>query len=263
MMAVQSWRQRARPTAYGVAGVGLLLVAWQVLALGPLSGTSLPTVGQAVDALVLMLGESGFWEDTAVTAGTALIGLATSIVVGVVLGILIGTSQLLRFATSAVLEFLKPIPPIVILPIVVLILGPTTEMTVVLVIIGCAIPILIQTVAGVFDVDPVRTDTARSYGMGQMEILGRVVMPGASPFIATAIRVSAPAALVVTVVAGLLGGGPGLGQSLYQAQTAGDSARMYALIIVLGVLGMLFQAASQLVEAKALHWHESKREVQA
>lgn len=262
-MAVQSWRQRARPTAYGVAGVGLLLVAWQLLAIGPLSGTSLPTVGQAVDALVQMMGESGFWEDTAVTAGTALIGLAASIVVGVVLGILIGTSQLLRFATSAVLEFLKPIPPIVILPIVVLILGPTTEMTVVLVIIGCAIPILIQTVAGVFDVDPVRTDTARSYGMSQVEILGRVVLPGASPFIATAIRVSAPAALVVTVVAGLLGGGPGLGQSLYQAQTAGDSARMYALIIVLGVLGMLFQAASQLVEAKALHWHESKREVQA
>jgi len=263
MMTIPHWRQSARPTAYGVIGVIGLLLAWQLLAVGPLSGTSLPTVGQAVYALVQMLGEGDFWEDTAVTAGTALVGLAASIVVGVVLGILIGTSQLLRFATSAVLEFLKPIPPIVILPIAVLVLGPTTEMTVVLVIIGCAIPILIQTVAGVFDIDPVRTDTARSYGMGRAEILGRVVLPGASPFIATAIRVSAPAALVVTVVAGLLGGGPGLGQSLYQAQTAGDSARMYALIIVLGVLGMIFQAASQLVESKALHWHESKREVQA
>jgi len=210
-----------------------------------------------------MLGERGFWKDATVTAATALAGLAGALVVGVVLGILIGTSPLLRYATSAVLEFLKPIPPIVILPIVVLVLGPTLEMTVALVVLGCAIPILIQTAAGVFDVDPVRTDTARSYGMGQAEILRRVVLPGASPFIATAVRVAAPAALVVTVVAGLLGGGPGLGQSLYRAQASGDSPRMYALIIVLGVLGMAFQAVSRWVEAKALHWHESQREAQS
>ncbi|NUL43969.1 ABC transporter permease subunit [Cellulosimicrobium funkei] len=262
-MTARYWRQSARPALFGVIGVGGFLLIWQLLAVGPMAGSALPTVGQSFSALVQLLGDSSFWKDTAVTAGTALIGLVAAIVVGVVMGILIGTSQLLRFATSAVLEFLKPIPPIVILPIVVLVLGPTTEMTIVLVIIGCSIPILIQTVAGVFDVDPVRTDTARSYGMGRAEILGRVVLPGASPFIATAVRVSAPAALVVTVVAGLLGGGPGLGQSLYQAQTSGDSARMYALIIVLGILGMIFQAASQLVEAKTLHWHESKREVQA
>ena len=74
-------------------------------------------------------------------------------------------------------------------------------------------------------------------------------------------RVAAPAALVVTVVAGLLGGGPGLGQNIYQAQAAGDYAGLYGLVIVLGVLGLLFQGATRLAERRVLHWHESYREV--
>lgn len=254
---------RPGPMLHGAGGVLGFLAVWQYLHLGPLAGTALPGVVESVGVLIALVGDPVFWQDVAVTAGTALAGLAVAIIVGVSLGVFIGSSQLLRFATSAVLEFLKPIPPIVVLPIVVLVLGPTLEMTVVLVVLGCSIPILMQTAAGVYDADPVRADTARSYGLGQGEILRRVVLPGASPFIATAVRVAAPAALVVTVVAGLLGGGPGLGHSLYQAQTAGDSPRMYALIIVLGVLGIAFQSIARAVEARVLHWHESQREVQS
>jgi ABC-type nitrate/sulfonate/bicarbonate transport system permease component len=118
-----------------------------------------------------------------------------------------------------------------------------------------------QTVAGVHDTDPVARDTARSYGMGHAEIMLRVTLPGAMPFIGTAMRVAAPAALVVAVVAGLLGGGPGLGQSIYQAQAAGDFPVLYALVLVLGLLGLVFQGATRLAERRLLHWHESHREV--
>lgn len=259
-MSTLSSKSNLAKIIYGIAGIILLLLGWQSLALGPLAGTALPQVNEALGAFIGLLGETAFWSETMTTALTALVGLLIAIVIGVTLGVLIGTSELLRSATSAILEFIKPIPPIVILPIVVLILGPTVEMTIVLVVIGCAIPILMQTVSGVFDVDPVRTATARSYGLGQSEILRRVVLPSASPFIATAIRIAAPAALMVTVVAGLIGGGPGLGQSLYQAQTAGDSPLIYALIVALGLLGLAFQALSKLVESKMLHWHESQRE---
>ncbi|HEX2247326.1 MAG TPA: ABC transporter permease subunit, partial [Arthrobacter sp.] len=140
-------------------------------------------------------------------------------------------------------------------------LGPTAQMSWVLVVIGCALPIVMQTVAGVHDTDPVARDTARSYGMGHAEIMLRVTLPGAMPFIGTAMRVAAPAALVVAVVAGLLGGGPGLGQSIYQAQAAGDFPVLYALVLVLGLLGLVFQGATRLAERRLLHWHESYREV--
>jgi ABC-type nitrate/sulfonate/bicarbonate transport system permease component len=226
-----------------------------------MNGSALPTPGRAMAELATLLAAGTFWADLADTILIALSGLAISAVAGIAAGLLIGSFSPVRYATMAVLEFLKPIPPIVVLPLVVLVLGPTAQMSWVLVVIGCALPIVMQTVAGVHDTDPVARDTARSYGMGHAEIMLRVTLPGAMPFIGTAMRVAAPAALVVAVVAGLLGGGPGLGQSIYQAQAAGDFPVLYALVLVLGLLGLVFQGATRLAERRLLHWHESYREV--
>jgi ABC-type nitrate/sulfonate/bicarbonate transport system permease component len=254
-------KTQIKPAAVGALGIAGALLLWQCVATGPMNGSALPAPGHAIAELAGLLATEAFWADLADTILIALGGLAISAVAGVVTGLLIGSFSLVRYATMAVLEFLKPIPPIVVLPLVVLVLGPTAQMSWVLVVIGCALPILMQTVAGVHDTDPVARDTARSYGMGHAEILLRVTLPGAMPFIGTAMRVAAPAALVVAVVAGLLGGGPGLGQSIYQAQAAGDFPVLYALVLVLGLLGLVFQGATRLAERRLLHWHESYREV--
>ncbi|MEV7604799.1 ABC transporter permease [Paenarthrobacter sp. NPDC089322] len=250
-----------RPMAFSALGVAAALVIWQVLAEADAGGNALPAATTVFTTLAAILGTATFWSSLGATLGIALLALAISAVAGVALGLLIGSFETVRYATLAVLEFLKPVPPIVILPLAVLVLGPTGEMSLFLVAFGCLLPIIMQTVDGVHGTDPVARDTARSYGMGEAEILTRVVLPSALPYIGTAMRVAAPAALVVTVVAGLLGGGPGLGRSIYQAQAAGDYASLYALVIVLGVLGLLFQGATRLAERRVLHWHESYREV--
>ncbi|VXB10191.1 Putative ABC-type nitrate/sulfonate/bicarbonate transport system, permease component [Arthrobacter sp. 9V] len=250
-----------RPYAFSTLGIVGALIIWQVLAAANVAGNALPTATAVFTTLATILGTGTFWSALGATMGIALLALALAALAGVVLGLLIGSFQSVRFATLAVLEFLKPVPPIVILPLAVLVLGPTAEMSLFLVVFGCLLPIVMQTVDGVQGTDPVARDTARSYGMGEGEILARVVLPSAMPYIGTAMRVAAPAALVVTVVAGLLGGGPGLGQSIYQAQAAGDYASLYALVMVLGVLGLLFQGATRLAERRVLHWHESYREV--
>lgn len=245
----------------GALGALIVLGAWQLIALAGVFGTALPTATETIGEFITLLGTRAFWVDTATTVGIALAGLAISAVIGVLLGVLMGTSRVIRAASLAIFEFLKPIPPIVVLPLMVMVLGPTTPMALVLVVIGCALGIAMQTMAGVADTDPVALSTARSYGMGKVETMWRIVLPSAGPFIGTAMRVSAPASLVVTVVAGLLGGAPGLGRSIYQAQAAGNSATLYALVAVLGILGLVFQGVSASVEAKVLHWHPSHREV--
>jgi ABC-type nitrate/sulfonate/bicarbonate transport system permease component len=250
-----------RPYAFSALGIAGALVIWQVLAAANVAGNALPSATTVFATLATILGTGTFWSALGATLGIAVLALAVAAVGGVVLGLLIGSFESVRYATLAVLEFLKPVPPIVILPLAVLVLGPTAEMALFLVVFGCLLPIVMQTVDGVQGTDPVARDTARSYGMGEGEILARVVLPSAMPYIGTAMRVAAPAALVVTVVAGLLGGGPGLGQSIYQAQAAGDYASLYGLVIVLGVLGLLFQGATRLAERRVLHWHESYREV--
>ena len=199
------------------------------------------------------------WLATGDTALMAIGGLAIGVALGALIGIGIGTSPLAMHATRAPLEFLKPVPPIVILPIAVLVLGPTMEMGVFLVVFGSFISIAVQTAAGVFDTDPVAKATGRSYGMGRGEILGRIVLPSALPYIGTSIRVAAPIALIVAVIAGLLGGGPGLGQSLLLSQLSGDREQLFAYVIILGLLGLAVQGLSQWAERRLLHWHPQYR----
>ena len=247
------------PPLVGAAGVLAALGVWEWAARGPLDGSPLPPATTSIGEAVHLLTTAQTWTALGDTLTMAIGGLALAIVVGVVLGVAIGTSPLALHATRVPLEFLKPIPPIVILPIVVLVLGPTWNMGIFLVFFGCFIAIAVQTSAGVFDTDPVAKATGQSYGMGKGEILGRIVLPSALPYIGTAIRVSAPTALVVAVVAGLLGGGPGLGQSLLLAQISGNQAQLFAYVLILGVLGLLIQGLTQWGERRLLHWHPQYR----
>ena len=244
----------------GAGGVLAALTVWQAAAsIGPLADAPLPSASEALAALGALVRTPEVWVATGDTLVMALTGLALATVAGVVLGIGIGVSPLALHATRVSLEFLKPIPPIVILPIVVLVLGPTAGMGIFLVFIGCCVSIVVQTSAGVFDTDPVARATGRSYGLRPTEILGRIVLPSALPYIGTAVRVAAPTALIVAVVAGLLGGGPGLGQSLLLAQITGNQAQLFAYVLILGVLGLLVQGLSQWAERRLLHWHPQYR----
>lgn len=244
----------------GALGAVAALALWQVAATtGPLAESPLPTAGEAIGSLVQLLATAGMWQATAETVVMALIGLIVASVVGVLVGIGIGVSPLAMHASRVPFEFLKPIPPIVILPIVALVMGPTASMGTFLVFFGCFVSIAVQTSAGVFDTDPVARATGRSYGMRRGEILGSIVLPSALPYIGTAIRVAAPTALVVAVVAGLLGGGPGLGQSLLRSQISGNQPQLFAYVLILGLLGLAVQGLSQWGESRLLHWHPQYR----
>ncbi|WP_101846972.1 ABC transporter permease [Zhihengliuella sp. ISTPL4] len=248
------------PPAIGAAGVVAALALWEWAAtLGPLADSPLPAATAALGEAVRLLGVPTTWVALGDTLTMAVLGLLLAILFGVVLGVAIGTSPLAMHATRVPLEFLKPIPPIVILPVVVLVLGPTLSMGVFLVFFGCFIAIAVQASAGVFDTDPVARATGRSYGMGRGEILARIVLPSALPYIGTAVRVAAPTSLVVAVVAGLLGGGPGLGQSLLLSQISGNQEQLFAYVLILGVLGLLVQGLSQGAERRMLHWHPQYR----
>ena len=261
LMVLPARDPRSTRALLGLFGAVLVVAAWQVVAAAQVFGTAVPTVPATAAKLAGLLVSGDFWNEAIVTVGIALAGLLFSAVLGILMGILIGTSPLVRSLTLAFFEFLKPIPPIVVLPLAVMVLGPTWPMAFVLVAFGCTLAIVTQTAAGVQDTDPVALATARSFGMKPLEINARVVLPSASPFIGTAMRVAAPTSLVIAVVAGLLGGAPGLGRSIYQAQAAGNFATLYALVLVLGLLGLVFHGASSWAEAKALHWHPSHREV--
>ncbi len=247
---------------FGIGGFVLVTLIWQLVAMFDLISKFIPSPAETFTKLLENAASASFWQDVWRTIEVAIGGFLLALAAGVVFGVLIATSPLTMRATRVVLEFLKPIPPIVILPLVVLLLGPSSQMGIFLVFYGCVLTIIMQTAAGVFDVDPVAVATARSFSMGKLEVLWRVVLPSSLSYIGTAIRVSIPASLIIAVVAGLLGGGPGLGNSLLKAQLNGSMSSLFAYVIVLGLLGLLFQAASEFVERRILHWHPSYRKEQ-
>ena len=112
---------------------------------------------------------------------------------------------------------------------------------------------------GVHDVDPIATETARSFKVGRLERLYRVTFPSAVPYIATGLRISSTVALILAFTAELFMGTPGLGQALNLAESYGLNDTMYALAVATGALGLAIHLAFSAVERRALRWHPSQR----
>jgi ABC-type nitrate/sulfonate/bicarbonate transport system permease component len=166
---------------------------------------------------------------------------------------------LLDRALRAVIEFLRPIPSVALIPLAVLVWGTGLESKVFLAAFASTWPLLMQTLYGVQDVDPIATDTARSFGFSRSQRLLRVTLPSAVPYIATGVRISAAVALILAVTAELVIGAPGLGREINLARQGGAVDLLYALIAVTGLLGWGLNAGLTRVERRVLHWHPSHR----
>ena len=218
-----------------------------------------PPVSEMLSALVDEAGTSGFWTAVGNTLQGWVIGLALAALIAIPAGIVIGSSRLLYRSLRAVIEFLRPIPSVALIPLAVLIYGSGLESKVFLATFAATWPLLMQVLYGVQDVDPVATDTARSFGFGRAQRLLRVTLPSAIPYIATGVRISAAVALILCVTAELVIGAAGLGREINLARQGGAVDLMYALIIATGLLGWAMNAVFARGERRVLHWHPSAR----
>ena len=247
-----------------IVAVALLLLLWElVVRAGLIPETSIPPASAAVGELAGELAEATLWKAVGNTLQGWAIGLALAVVLGVPAGILIGSSRWAYRALRVPIEFLRPIPSVALIPLAVLVYGTGLESKVFLATFASFWPMLIQTIYGVQDVDPVATDTARAFGLGRAARLWRVTVPSAVPYIATGIRISSSVALILCVTAELVIGSAGLGRQINAASSGGNVELMYALIIATGLLGWLLNIAATLGARRGLHWHPSQRDAGA
>lgn len=248
-----------RSAVLPVLGVLVFFAAWQGLASGPRRNSNLPFASGTITRFVEILGTSTFWAQVVTSLVQAMVGLAISVAVGLPIGLYVGTSSLGLAMTRVVIDVIRPIPSVVVLPLAVLQWGSSTTMAIFLVCFTL-IPLLIGTVAaGVRDADPIMLDAARSYRLGPLARTWRVVIPSALPFIATGLRISTSFALVIAMVAGIIGGAPGLGHELEVYRQAGLLETVFAYVIALGSLGIVLNLMLTRMERRIVHWHESVR----
>jgi ABC-type nitrate/sulfonate/bicarbonate transport system permease component len=247
-----------------VVAVLILLALWElVVRAGLIPETSIPPATSAIGELATQLVETTLWKAVGNTLQGWVIGLGIAVLLGVPAGILIGSSRWAYRALRVPIEFLRPIPSVALIPLAVLVYGTGLQSKVFLATFASFWPMLIQTIYGVQDVDPVATDTARAFQLGRLERLWRITVPSAVPYIATGIRIASAVALILCVTAELVIGSAGLGREINSASSGGDVNLMYAMIIATGLLGWLLNIAATLIERRVLHWHPSQRGVPA
>lgn len=239
--------------------LGVLALFELLPRVGLLPSDHFPPISETLGTLFGQLGESGFWEAVGSTLEGWALGLGIAAGLAIPVGIVVGSSRLLYRATRGLIEFLRPIPSVALIPLAILIYGTGLESKVFLAAFASFWQVLVATLYGVQDVDPVATDTARSFGFSRPRRLLRVTLPSAVPYIATGIRIASAVSLILTVTAELVIGAAGLGRSINLARSGGNEELMYALILATGVLGLLLNTVFQRVERRVLHWHPSQR----
>jgi ABC-type nitrate/sulfonate/bicarbonate transport system permease component len=235
-------------------GLGELLTRTETI-----SSRHFPPPSEMFAALADEVTTADFWAAVGHTMEGWAVGLAVACAIAIPAGIVIGSSALLYRALRGVIEFLRPIPSVALIPLAVLIWGSGLESKVFLAAFASTWPLLMQTLYGVQDVDPVATDTARSFGFGRGQRLLHVTLPSAVPYIATGVRISAAVALILAVTAELVIGAPGLGREINIARQSEAVDIMYALIAVTGLLGWGVNIVFTRIERRVLHWHPSQR----
>lgn len=253
-------RVRGGDTALGAAGLAAFLALGEAAPrLGLVKEAYFPPTSRIAEALVDEVGDAAFWSALGDTLTGWALGLAIASCAGIVVGVLVSVVPYLRDATASTIEFLRPIPSVALIPLAVLLYGTELKSVLLLVVYASFWQVLIQTLYGVQDVDPVAEETARSYGLGTWARVRHVLWPTALPYVMTGVRLAAAVALILAITTELVIGAPGLGRQIAVAQTSQAVPEMYALIVVAGLLGLLINVGARTVERRALAWHQSVR----
>lgn len=246
----------------GLRGLAGVLV---VLAIGEVAGRSglvdrsyLPPSSDVLWRLALLLGDGAFLRDVAATVVAVGSGLLIALVIGAPAGLLLGSLPWVNSAVRVVVEFLRPIPGVALIPLAILLIADQDVMERALAAYAAVWPILLNTIYAVGEVDPMARETARCFGFGRPAIALHVTLPSVAPFVATGVRVASGIALIVVVSTELIAGGGEHGVGIFILAASGDAGHadvVYAAVAAVGLLGYLIDVLLRSAERRLFRWH--------
>jgi ABC-type nitrate/sulfonate/bicarbonate transport system permease component len=246
--------------AVRLACIAVALGAWQwLVASGTLSSSAVAEPTAILKSLARLGSTDPFWSSIASTLRTWSLGLLLSLLIAIPAGLLLGSSDLAYRLSRFTIDFLRTIPPVALMPVALLLYGATDKMAIILIVFGSVWPVLLQCMYGVHDIDPVARDVAMSYRWRRREVVTRLVMPSAAPFVATGIRIAATTSLLLAIGSELIGGAPGIGAAIEVQNESGNISTVYAYVVVCGILGVLLNLAMIRAERRILRWHSAYR----
>ena len=257
---VSRWLRVVRTLALPVA----LVVVWQIWAMKLPVGSPAPAPLKVVESFVSLITTGGLLNGTAQSLVRVLLGFAFASLLGVTLGVLMGSSRKIRQNLDPIIESFRPIAPMAILPIAILWLGTGTPTALAIVAYAAFFPVLVNTMHGVSRVDRKLVLAARTMGVSPLNILIRVVLPGALPSILLGSRLAMGVAWTAIIAAELAvgaksgdGGSGGIGQMMFVFYAYNiDLNAIVVCMIMVGVVALLIDRLFRSIEHRLIPWRQ-------
>ncbi|TAA63941.1 ABC transporter permease subunit [Shinella sp. JR1-6] len=253
-------RGRSLPVAIiSAVTIGVIIAAWGLASVYALvSPVFLPSPRQVVLALYNLV-VTGFVDSTlAEHVGASLTrifgALIASILIGIPAGIAIGTSRLGRGVLDPIVEFLRPLPPLAYLPLIIIWVGIGEASKITVIALSMLPSIILSTSAGVRGVSKDHVNAARSLGASRAQVLREVVLPSAVPSILTGVRIALGAGWTTLVAAELVAATSGIGFMIQSAAQFLVTDIVIAGIIVIALIAILLEYIARQIERRLVPW---------
>ena len=232
-----------------------LLVIWELLVTtGILDRRFFPAPSEVFVRLVELIRDGTLLTATVVTLRRMVIGFLLATIPGVLVGLLMGISRTTRIILSPLIASLYPVPKIALVPMVVILLGIGETSKYAIVVISVFFLVVINTMAGVMNVEERYFDIARNNGARRWDLVWSVALPAALPSILTGINLGLGFALTVIVGTELLLPQGGIGALIWKSYQLYDIATIFAGLIVVAVIGWAFNTFMLEVERQLIPW---------
>lgn len=233
-----------------------LLILWEAAArLGLISSRILPAPSDVVLAGWRLSLTGELWHNIGVSFLRAIAGLAIGGTFGFVLGLTNGLSKRFEIATDTLLQMIRNVPHLALIPLVILWFGIGEEAKIFLVVLGVFFPIYINTLHGIRTVDPLLIEMGRTYGMSGPELFRRVILPGALPSIFVGLRYALGFMWLTLIVAETIAASSGIGYMAMQAREFLLVDVVVLSILIYALLGKLADTTARFLERACLSWH--------
>ncbi|GLK79701.1 ABC transporter permease [Methylopila turkensis] len=250
--AVRQLRARSYGAVYGAVGLAALVaIWWAAIEFGSAPGSfaRLFAPAAAFSSLIELASGSDLWTHIALSLKRIAVGLGLAVLIGVPVGLAVGASKALDAATTPAFQLLRMISPLSWMPIAVMALGVGDAPIYFLLTFAAVWPILLNTAAGVRALDRRWLLLAESLAATRWEVLSRVIVPGVTGHVLTGVRLSIGILWIVLVPCEMLGVSAGLGYFILDTRDRLAYSELAAVVLVIGALGFLLDAAARAAHA--------------
>ncbi|MCP3388254.1 ABC transporter permease [Bradyrhizobium sp. CCGB12] len=251
MMSSAVMVKRAAPV---LACIGLLAV-WQVASLA-LKNDSFPTAIEAIRAIPDILGDKESLINILASLRRMAIGFGVAVGVSIPLGLLMGRSAAVAAFFNPLLMVIYPVPKAALMPIIMLWLGVGDVTKTLVIFLGVSLPVIYHSFEGAKAVEEKMLWSGAAMGLSPAQRLVRIVLPAALPEILTGCRTGLVLALITMITSEMIARQSGAGNILFNALDMGQYDTVFAMIIIVGAMGICLDAIFERVRARLVRWSE-------